>query len=521
MSSILSLARNNFVPFESNVPISSMNRERHSRDCKAKGKQDTPLHSHTEASKPQKLSSGHTHPTVSQGKSLRPTTNKRKLNSSKSPPPPPSQITRKRRRCLPMSNSTSSLKQPEVRIKNNFPGKLFLLVQSCTSTHQQVDPILSWLVSPSHCKENDVDADADADADSDSNAPNPRTKEGLLSLVIWDKDRFLDDQLVKSSFASQSTFRSFERQLNSWQFKRDHELEAELLRDIDKINKIPTKEGLRAFFHPCFQEGKPCLLQRVKRRPPGSGNKDIKESIVQSASRTKSSSENPKSKLRRHNVSTVKSLGKPSFPENARESTPNHRPASPCDTVDSSTTNSSSSSYSNEDTEADEENHPSSIRTDIVLPSGACLRINQRIPAWAIPAQEAAIQYLYQKHSKIAEKSQSNKVCHRPSGSNSTTLPDDTANAVEASTKKVHAAEAQFAFPRQLQADSFLTSQDDALGSLLQSHRKENTVTLDVTSSDDGRFCDASEDEVSLTPPIDDTSREETDDTEEEGCLVF
>ena len=443
-------------------------------------------------------------PSVSRGKSLRPTnSNKRKPNSKSSSPPPSSQITRKRRRCLPLAKSKQPLTvaEPDVRIKNNFPGKLFLLVKS---THTQEDPILSWLVSPSQCKDNDTK--------KDSNATNKSNKKGLLSLVIWDKDRFLDDQSVRSSFPSQSTFRSFERQLNSWRFKRDHELEAELLKDPNlqdqnKIDIMPTKEGLRAFYHPCFQEGKPSLLQGVKRRPPGNGNKDIKESIVQSVSRSKSSPEDAKTKLPKHNTAAFKSVDRRSVPENARESTPNHRSASPCDTVDSS----SSSSASKEDPEADEQNHQSSIRTDIILPSGACLRINQRIPDWAIPAQQAAIQYLYQKHSKMAKKTTShNESYYRPSGSNSSTLQSNKAKAIEVSTKQVqeaktsrklasHAVETQFVFPRQPQADSFITTHD-ALGSLLQSHSKENNSTVD---DDDGRFSDASEDEVSPPPPVD------------------
>ena len=446
--------------------------------------------------------------TVSRGKSLRPTnSNKRKPNSKSSSPPPSSQITRKRRRCLPLSNATAKPKQPstvvepEVRIKNNFPGKLFLLVKSCTSTHTQEDPILSWFVSPSQCKDNHIDTDADVNSD----ATNKSKKKGLLSLVIWDKDRFLDDQSVRSSFPSQSTFRSFERQLNSWRFKRDHELEAELLKDPNlqdqnKIDIMPTKEGLRAFYHPCFQEGNPSLLQGVKRRPPGNGNKDIKESIVQSVSRSKSSPEDAKTKLPKHNNTALKSVDRRAVPENARESSSNHRSASPCDTVDSS----SSSNTSKGDPEADEQNHQSSIRTDIILPSGACLRINQRIPAWAIPAQQAAIQYLYQKHSKMAKKTTSNNErCYPPSGSNSSTLQSTKAKAEEVSTKQVqeaktsrklasHAVETQFVFPRQPQADSFSTTHD-ALGSLLQSHSKEINSTVD---DDDGRFSDASEDEV-------------------------
>ena len=78
------------------------------------------------------------------------------------------------------------------------------------------------------------------------------------------------------------------------------------------------------------------------------------------------------------------------------------------------------------------------------------------------------------------------------------------------------AAEIEFVFPRQAQAHPFATKQD-VLGSLLQSlPRKSNgSPENDDTSDDDGRFCDASEDELSLTPP------KETDDADREDSLVF
>ncbi len=497
MSSALSLSRNNSVSLETKVSASSMNGNR-----KAKDNQDPPLQSHGKLfargsqQQHQRLPKDNIHPTQSRGKLLRPI-KKRKANSKSLSP---SQITRKRRRCLPISNSTSvskakqTSKASSIRIKKFFPGKLFRLVESYTaSSHGKEDRILSWLSS--NCQEND--------ASEKSNK--------LLSLVIWDKGRFLQNQLVKSSFAFQSSFRSFERQLNSWGFKRDLELEEKLLKDCNRRERkqtnrlVPTKEGLRAFYHSCFQEKKPWLLQGVKRRPQRNRTNDTLESIVQSASGTNSSTGTTEAR-----ISASKPSAKPSSTETANTDSPTStRSASPSDSSDSE-----SSCFGSDDTEDENENEnqPSSIRTDVVLPSGACLRINQRIPAWAIPAQQAAIRYLYQKHSK---QSKTNKTCSssssEPSISNSTTLSDNKDNTIESS-----AAEIEFVFPRQAQAHPFATKQD-VLGSLLQSlPRKSNgSPENDDTSDGDGRFCDASEDELSLT------SQKETDDADREDSLVF
>ena len=329
-------------------------------------------------------------------------------------------MTRKRRRSLPISQ-----KPPESKATKHFPGKLFRLVESCTlkssrsskNNQDKQDQILKWLPCPSekHTSDNTFVISGNAN-NSNSNSNNDK-KEGLLSLVFWDKDRFMDHHLVKTSFATQSTFRSFERQLNSWGFKRDCCLEEVLLARQDSrsnsknkkqksdynIPIIITKESLRAFHHPCFQQGKPGLLEGVKRRPSGSGNKDIKETIAQAASES------------RQPATTKSTNHKEEYnysPLTTRASPSDNLAALPKGRSACSRSNSTSLSLRNkEKTDPETELGPvqkqqqklSSIRTDIVLPSGACLRINQTIPDWAIPAQEAAIRYLYQKHSTTAK----------------------------------------------------------------------------------------------------------------------
>ncbi len=378
------------------------------------------------------------HP-ISRGKSLVPTTKRKSKDTGA-----PQGITRKRRRCLPLSKTA-------VRIKKNFPGKLFKLVESCTLSK---DPILSWLASKNHA------------AKTHSNT----RRQKMQSLVVWDKDRFLDHHLVKTSFASQSTFRSFERQLNSWGFKRDHTLEDTLLANQQQITEehiILTKESLRAFYHPGFQEGRPDFLQGVKRRPPGSGNKGIKQTIVASnvanvATTTKTTAVTTKKKEEDHSAATS----------------------------DDSSPSSGSSICSS--------THDESIRADICLPSGACLRINRRIPDWAIPAQEAAIQYLFQKHSgkqlhgkplskEHSQQATSVKYDERRRSRSRVPCDSDNQNSLASQEHPRLAKEQEvglLAFSRQEPKYS--------LGSLLQSQRPPLNAEFSV---DDDRFNDASEDD--------------------------
>jgi hypothetical protein len=284
----------------------------------------------------------------------------------------------------------------------NFPGKIFQLVESCSSSSsssssstnhlyrkqrqgqrqgQHSGEILSWLPSISDhntsCRKANAAAAAALLEDSTTNKQQQQNI-SKFSLVIWDKDQFMASNLVKdSSLASLSFFRSFERQLNTWGFKRNHCLEEQLLKhhlkrqtssynDNNNNNnnntmRILSQETLRVFHHPLFQKGRPDLLEWIKRRQPGKGNKGIRETI--------------KKKV------VVASKDPPAV------------------ATEMATLTDANGNGNTSDSDSEDGRDNSTSRLDLVLPSGVCLRINQRIPAWAIPAQEAAVKYLFQKHN--------------------------------------------------------------------------------------------------------------------------
>lgn len=462
------------------------------------------------------------HP-VSRGKSLVPTNLPPKKRKPVPPPLPfaPRQgqhataQNRKRRRCLPRSNPTNGvsvsqaaapqMSDEEVPIKKFFPGKLFRLVESCSNRHttgnedsgDSIDTaipenchgeIISWIRCRQTKHNNHVNSTAATTTDDETSDGC-----GLYSLVVWDKDEFLESHLVKSSFPSQSTFRSFERQLNSWGFNRHYSLEEKLLKHKSSSNAeidttILTHDGLRAFHHPSFQNGRPDLLKDVKRRPPGKGNKNIKETI------------------RKTGITPI-------VPKNKRDRKPPPEPL----VEDNEASVATEASSDGGDTESED---APSIRTDIILPSGVCLRINQRIPDWAIPAREAAVKYLYQKHSRMANRSSDENPIALPHSSesperSSNDSKNDTrckrrsssrsSSFVESTDSDCRKGEAllikssNLAFPLRHAHRGLPRGENERLGSLLQPWREAiGGNPLDDVDDADDRFCDASENEAEI-----------------------
>jgi len=483
---------------------------------------------------------------VSLGKSIRQTNlppKKRTTRSSLSTLVPTSSNSRKRRRCLPLSKQPppsssaaavlkppppndsaseialktnskeqkSSLKpapskdHPKTKpteqtnnstptIKKNFPGKLYRLVDSCTpptgldpwKNHPQtVIPqskkrILSWLV-----------AFGMSAADDDNNCRG-------YALAIWDKEEFLQSSQTKEYFSSQSSFRSFERQLNSWGFKRQLELELRLLACQAGTNTlILTKDSLRVFFHPYFQPQQPSLLAEIKRRrQPGRGINNLSNIVaLPGAATTPSSKQNVESRV-----------------------------------------------ASNDHGQSEDHQQAPAIRTDVILPDGVCLRVNKAIPTWAIPAQESAVQYLYQKHSKSGPTASAlgtlaaaaadskpaavipfaKKPVSRPKSppssqesivstssrsvllSEGESIESDSSSSSARSSKDtlvsdmtMEDAELPGAVSRRIRDSAAFGDSEDRLGSLLQpqQHRLSQTTT---DKDDEDQFCDASEDEECL-----------------------
>ena len=210
------------------------------------------------------------------------------------------------------------------------------------------------------------------------------------------------------------------------------------------IQQVLNRDTLRIFFHPLFQEGRPDLLPWITRRSPGTGNKILMEAIQKTQHKKNQSNNNNNTNT---NTKLVPIAVAPE-PAAANNLAANYKAASPLAiapraaplAVAIERTGANTNAYLNHmtwnvnhankanhtnhanvnhananDSDGDSgdtnttndtnnnANHASNIsrRLDVILPSGACLRINQRIPAWAIPAQEAAIEYLYQKHNII------------------------------------------------------------------------------------------------------------------------
>ena len=274
-------------------------------------------------------------------------------------------------------------------------------------------------------------------------------------LVIWDKDRFMASTLRKdSSLSSMSSFRSFERQLNLWGFERQFRHEKQLVNRNNECSNsnsngttntndtrnttILSRGTLRIFLHPLFQEGRPDLLPWIKRRSYEAGNKTLVETIQKIQNKTNQSNDDTTTTTTTTNNYTkfvpMVVAPKPGTDATTLDLAASSNGATPFAIAiertgsrnatdhrnhldlnvhiakhNTSDGDSNGDSDSWETNDANDTNHTANWndpnttgrRLDVTLPSGACVRINQRIPAWAIPAQEAAIEYLYQKHSSI------------------------------------------------------------------------------------------------------------------------
>jgi hypothetical protein len=170
----------------------------------------------------------------------------------------------------------------------NFPNKLYRIVQYTSSTsttaqaqsnnHSNTDysQILSWYPSSSTTT-------STASDDNDG------------KFVIWDKEMFMI-YISNRYFPNQSSFRSFERVLNMWDFQRDKGVEHELsIRGMkktttdhrhptqdtstttstttttitDQLIELNEKLKIRVYRHPLFQRNRPDLCRQISRRHKG------------------------------------------------------------------------------------------------------------------------------------------------------------------------------------------------------------------------------------------------------------